>query len=831
LISKQNKSVANERILLIITFLSGFSFLIYEVSFNRYLSYVLGQTTVSSAIVLTAFMSGFGFGANFWSRKAEKSQNLRHLLAILLAGVSVFSLSNLLLTNILKQTFSELSFETANLFLYIVSFVQLLIPAFFMGGIIPVVSKLLIHKSENFSKILSTVYALETIGSVAGALLAGFIFLKYFGQTNTIILAAALNFIPAVLVIFFVKNISNSSKNLLHAKQESRISKNQIHEIGKTLLIITTSVFGFAMLGLETAWLRIFKTYFTNASYTFSIVTAFSILGIAIGSFLYTIRVKTKVFAPKTLINALVLFGISTILGLIILINLPEFIFMPLREESASPFVRLILIPILASLLVILPPAILSGFSFPLISKLSEHHFKNVGDNIGKLLFFNTLGSLIAPLTTLYILIPIFGTGKSIVFFVALVSIIVIFSSNQLKKIRLRTTFIVFTAGLVVFMFSKEIPFLPPSLSLENSEILSYEETLEGSIIISNDARKGVFGKSTFVNNSAVVGSNFDAVKAVKMIGHLPFFAGLQCENALVIGFGVGVTTSAIASHAEVKQIDCVELVPELTNYAGHYSDFNFGVQNDSRFNLIRGDGRHFLELTSNKYDLISCDPTHPVLGSGSLYTLEYFELCKKKLTESGMLSQYLPLHKIRHEDLMGILKTVHSVFPNTTVWLGQYHAIILSSKQESKIDFQTWAKLTESQAKDDFFYLNPFHIAANIVMDSEKLLALTNAYKINTDDKSYTEFFNFDSFSEKNLIQNLTFLNRNRCNYTQVFNNVTNKEIMDEFVAGNIKLTESLIFAIKKQPNFAKEKLYEAVEINPLDQEFPFLIKLYYGK
>ncbi|MEZ5196950.1 MAG: hypothetical protein R2764_11250 [Bacteroidales bacterium] len=157
------------------------------------------------------------------------------------------------------------------------------------------------------------------------------------------------------------------------------------------------------------------------------------------------------------------------------------------------------------------------------------------------------------------------------------------------------------------------------------------------------------------------------------MIGHLPFFIGLDCKEVLIVGFGIGVTTSTIASHPEVKSIDCVELAPGLKDAAIYFSDINENIINDPRLNFIAGDGRHFLQRTNKKYDLISSDPTLPILGSANLYSKEYFELCKAHLTEKGMVSQYLPLHKLRPQDFQGIIKTFQSVFTEATVWLGHY--------------------------------------------------------------------------------------------------------------------------------------------------------------
>mgnify|MGYP000697646323 CR=1 FL=1 len=114
-------------------------------------------------------------------------------------------------------------------------------------------------------------------------------------------------------------------------------------------------------------------------------------------------------------------------------------------------------------------------------------------------------------------------------------------------------------------------------------DILFYEESVEGTLSVGQDRDTRARAKYTFVNNSAVIGSTYDAVKVVKMVGHFPFFMGLECRDVLVIGFGIGVTTSAIAAHPEVESIECVELVavgPQLSiGVAQAAADLGAGTQ------------------------------------------------------------------------------------------------------------------------------------------------------------------------------------------------------------------------------------------------------------
>jgi spermidine synthase len=75
--------------------------------------------------------------------------------------------------------------------------------------------------------------------------------------------------------------------------------------------------------------------------------------------------------------------------------------------------------------------------------------------------------------------------------------------------------------------------------------------------------------------------------------------------------------------------------------------------------------------LTSNeKFDIITSDPIHPwVKGMASLYTTEYFDLCKRHLNPGGFVTQWVPLYESSFEAARTEIATFFEAFPNGTVW------------------------------------------------------------------------------------------------------------------------------------------------------------------
>lgn len=844
---KHQTSKSGSLIIFTIIFLSGFTFLIYEVSWNRMLSLVLGATVSASTIVLATFMAGFSLGAYFFGKIVNKSLKPGRLLAILLIGIGGVGIINFYLLKtflpLLYQVFGDKDFSIlgTELIVFSISIIMLLCQTFLMGGMLPIVSKIIIRSKESISTGIGKIYALDTLGSAIGGLISGFVLLGNLGQQNTVLLAVGINLLIGIYLFLTKSNLyTDIREDSAETNETQTKSKSKFKEVNETLInrkiaLPSTFIFGFSIMALQVTWMRIYKIYLTNTSYTFALISSLVIIGFFFGSWLFSkYSGKIKNYGI-VMFHSILLLGVLTFIGLIILINLPEIIMFPFESLLGSPFIKLIIMPMLAALVVVFPPTVISGFAFPLACRMLTNNVNKVGKGVGTALTLNSLGSAIGPILTGFVLIPLLGAGVSVILILCIefgLSVFLVFQLKSFQKARIYKPILIsiFVLFLVIVVYKPQIRILPPSFSKVDKEILFYEETVEATLAVSKERNNKSEVKTAYVNNAVVIGSTYDAIKAVKMIGHVPFFIGLECKEVLIVGFGIGVTTSTIASHPEVKSIDCVELAPGLKDAAKYFRDINANIINDPRLNFIAGDGRHFLQRTNNKYDLISSDPTHPILGSANLYSKEYFELCKSHLTEKGMVSQYLPLHKLRPEDFLGIIKTFQSVFTEATVWLGHTHAILVGSMQPIQIDFNQWEQNIAAIGSDPVFYSNPYHLAACLLLDKKQIMDMDTELRINTDDLSYLEFFNPSCFDTKNLNKNISFLSENRADLHQTFSNINQPERMSRFVSGSQYFIKSSIYFQERQLQKSLDELRKAVRANPENEEYPFLIKFYFG-
>ncbi|MCK5127259.1 MAG: fused MFS/spermidine synthase [candidate division Zixibacteria bacterium] len=829
-----------------VIFLTGFTFLLYEVCWNRMLSLALGTTVTASTLVLAAFMAGFGTGAWYWGKKANRSQRFNRLLALLLGGIGFFgALNYFLISNAIPGLYSALSVNGMSMALmevivFVFSALLLFIPAFFIGGVFPVICRMSAGYSKSISSLLGRLYAIDTLGAALGGLITGFILLRYLGQMQTMFIAVAINLLLAIWMGISkepsfsqssIKDKNDESKTLEESFQKKPNKSTTLSYVKiKQIALIGTFVCGFAMLSLQVFWIRMFRIYFTNTSYTFALISSLVILGLFVGSVLFKRWSPSIDNFAKSMCRTILWLCVTTAAGLVLLIYLPEVLMFPFRELMSNPQVRVFILPIAASLLIVLPPAVFSGYAFPLACRMYSQTRETIGGDVGFVLMVNTIGSVIGPIVAAFVLLPLLGAVMSVAMIIYLLGIYILFLTHRalLSNIYKISFYAIIAILFAVIIYNPEIKILPPSFSRIDREVLFYRESVEGTLTVGRDSAARGGDLHTYVNNSAVIGSEYDAIKVVKMVGHFPFFLGLDCKDVLVIGFGIGVTASAIASHPEVESIECVELVEGLKDAAVFYKDLNRNVINDPRLKIMAGDGRHYLQMTPKKYDLISCDPTHPILGSGNLYTADYFALCKEHLNPGGMVSQYLPLHKLRTQEFLGIIKTFQSEFPHCTVWLGHYHAVLLGSTEPIQINFAEWQANIAKVGQDNYFFIDPYHLAATLVLDGQKIEQLGAESKINTDDHSYTEFFNAGCLDSDNIAKNLRFLMEERTDVGTVFSDIADPVTMTRYIMGNQLLTESLFYKLSGDRRKCLQSLKQAAQVNPENKEYPFLLKLY---
>lgn len=197
------------KILIITVFVSGFTALVYQMVWFRELQQVFGIHVFSVSAVLSAFMAGLALGSHIFGKLSDKVTSPLQLFIRLELLIGLFAFSFPFVFPLVLQSYYfltdgfELSVLQLNTVKFLYSFLFLFIPSTLMGGVIPVVSKLIVQNTSILGKKISILYAFNNLGAALGCLMAGFIMIRFLGNNASLFIAASLNILNA-LVLFIL---------------------------------------------------------------------------------------------------------------------------------------------------------------------------------------------------------------------------------------------------------------------------------------------------------------------------------------------------------------------------------------------------------------------------------------------------------------------------------------------------------------------------------------------------------------------------------------------------------------------------------------------------
>ena len=234
-------------------------------------------------------------------------------------------------------------------------------------------------------------------------------------------------------------------------------------------------------------------------------------------------------------------------------------------------------------------------------------------------------------------------------------------------------------------------------------EILYLGEGMNASVAVS--LHSGSI-RSFHVSGKVEASSLPQDMRLQRMLGHIPALVHPKPKSVLVVGCGAGVTAGSFVVHPDVERIVICEIEPLIPQVVAEYFRIeNYDVVNDKRVQIVYDDARHFIHTTQETFDVITSDPIHPwVKGAATLYTQEYFELCKKRLNPGGVITQWVPLYESTREAVKSELATFFEVFPEGTIWSNDdegsgYDIVLLGHAEPVTIDVE---KLAARLSKDN---------------------------------------------------------------------------------------------------------------------------------
>ena len=681
--------------------ISGATGLLYEVAFSKLLAYVFGATAYAVSTVLSSFMAGLALGAHFGGRNASRvSRPLMAygVLEIIVGAVCAGSPAALALITDAYVALSRSapgSLAVVTVARAALTAVAVIVPTVAMGATLPLLSRVVagVREEQKSADRLATLYAINTAGGAAGALLGAYAILPLLGVRGTM-QAAALANVAIGTIAFFAGRASIAMKDVdrpaagpragVDAPRAATEPRGAHHDDGPgSLLLGLAFASGFLVFAAEVVETHLLALLIGNSAYAFGLMLAVFLVCLAVGA------ARAPAFARKhgegALGRGLAAAALSMALTLPLWDQLPRLF--TFAGKHVTSWGGREVTRALAAFAILALPTLWMGSTFPLLlARVASR--ADVAARVGALTVTNTLGTIAGSILTGYALLPALGSQGALRLVAAAFALAAALATRSLREdgARRGTRYAAAAAVLVAIVMPRwdmarmtsgaNVYFTtgPPPDRIE-----MVREDVHGGV--TTVARRA--GVTTMYTNGKFQGDDGPEMPAQRRFAHFPSLFVQRFDRALVIGLGTGTTLGTIAAYPW-RRVDVAEISPSIVEAARRFfAPQMLGALEDPRVRLDLNDGRNVLLVAAEPYDLVTIELTSVwFAGASSLYSREFYDLVRARLSRGGVLQQWVQLHHIRRAELASIVHTLRGAFAHVALFQGGEQGILVASDE-----------------------------------------------------------------------------------------------------------------------------------------------------
>ncbi len=679
-------------ILLLLFAGSGCAALIYEIVWFQLLQLVIGSSAISLGVLLGTYMGGMCLGSLLLPRFVKRDVHPLRVYSMIELGIGVCAILALIGVPLVNNVYAAIAGQGAFgiVLRAVIAALCLLPPTLLMGASLPAIARWVKATPAGVSW-MGFFYGGNIGGAVIGCLFAGFYLLRLYDMPTATIVGVLINFAVSFTAFALSKRTAYEPPTVVPAVESQHRPR---------MIYIAIAISGMCALGAEVVWTRLLSLMLGATVYTFSIILAMFLIGLGLGSG-FAAQISKNLRRPELALGIcqLLLACTTAWAACAIAVSIPWWPINPTLSTSAWYTFQL---DLMRCFYAIFPAAVLWGASFPFaLAAAALGDDDDGGKLVGRIYAANTVGAILGAIGFSIVFIPWIGTQGSEQMLIALAALagLLLFLSARPVKMTSRALAVVATCVIGAVLVSTVAPM--PWLAIaygrrmliggDPGKPLYIGEGRNASIVISE-----LPGGQHYFHVSGKVEASTEPydMRLQRMLGHLPALLHRDPKSVLIVGFGAGVTAGTFVVHPGVEHITICELEPLIPPAATRYfRGENYNVVNDPRTVIHYDDARHFILTSKDKYDIITSDPIHPwVKGTATLYSKEYFELCKRHLNPGGIVTQWVPLYESDPETVKSELATFFDAFPNGTVWGNDikgegYDTVLLGQMEPVKIN------------------------------------------------------------------------------------------------------------------------------------------------
>jgi spermidine synthase len=678
--------------------LTGAFGLTYEVVWSRYLALLVGNSATAHTAVLATFMGGLALGAWLFGDLADRVSNGLKTYALLELIIGAYAV---LFDPLFEWAHAALlsaatHLEPGSLSLTSLKFglavACILPPTVLMGGTLPLLTRYLTGTPEGLRQSVARLYAVNSLGAVAGGLAAGFYFIEALGLPPTMILVGGANVVMALGVWVLSARWPAAQAHDVPPVIAGSPDATQYGRRARRLAFWLAGFSGLATMSLEVAWIRYFSLVLGSSTYAFTLMLAAFISGIALGAWWLSTRRAGRIPLAPILVVALLLTASFLAVSVAGYDTLPWYLAKLQRVFRPHPdaFATYQFAMFGVCFLLMLPATVAAGLVFPATIRLATESGR-MGGRLGRVYAINTLGTLLGATATSLLLFEWVGLENIFRGLVIAYALAAMATAWALTEGTTRRRWVL--AGLAVLAGHLVLhPGLDPltiNLGLyrqhrdlgPNPEAYFAPFRTEKMLLVAQGAHAMVTvrenGRSRTLADAPLrvltVNGKEDASTGADMptqvlLAHIPMSLHPAPKHTFVVGLGSGATAGSALSYG--GQVDVAEISPEVVAGAALFSPWNGAPIGNPRCRLFVDDAKTALQFAGHQYDVVISEPTNPWLaGIAGLFSAEFYGIVDAHLAPNGLFAQWMHSYETDDATVAMVITTLRAVFPYVYVF------------------------------------------------------------------------------------------------------------------------------------------------------------------
>jgi spermidine synthase len=660
-------------------FLSGFAALIYQIVWQRLLVLPIGADVYSTTIIVGAFMAGLGCGSLAGGHLADRLTRTRCVLMFVAAELAVgaFGIAS-------RHIFYDWMYLGAGGFsigpiaVALVVFASVLWPTFWMGMSLPLLARAVSRSVAKAPREVGVLYGLNTLGAATGAFATTWMLFPALGLAGSLRVAVALNALAAAAAAGLLARGDRGVEPAAPAATAPPAPGDRPQAAAWPFPVWAAlyAVAGFQALSLEIVWFRLLGVMVKSSAFTFGTLLSIYLGGLGLGAAAGSLALR-KVRHPGRAFLLLQAFVALYAGASLVMLNTwlgSAAVFAPFwtyfgsyepldaagafasfrtgegTDADRAQFLRLYL---LLPALLVGPPTIAMGASFPLIQRIALRDVGHIGRRVGAVLLANIAGSTFGAIATGWIALTYLGSSGSLKLITATAALFLgLAVTAERRRLGRWTTPAALAAVALVAVFTLQLPSGPrlwARLHGATPQRIAMAEDASGLSVVKAEGARAV----VFVNGIGQSWIPYGNIHTA--LGALPAFIHPAPRTAVVIGLGSADTLYAVAGRPDLSRVTCIEIIrPQLATLREWSRRTGYpalaGLLSDPRIEQVHGDGRAFLMRSTRTFDIIEADALRPSSAySGNLYSIGYFELLRSRLSPGGLAVSWAPTPRVHH--------------------------------------------------------------------------------------------------------------------------------------------------------------------------------------